>query len=160
MSATGIHEIMDMAHKLCDTRDFFVQLVHMGIVDIKGDHATGRWILQEVGKGPGETYYNNFSQYEDVMEKQGGSGTLQSEVIITCFWILNHSMAKYSQHGVRLRSGFLMTGETKDTEHAQRVTIDVVGATCQPFIINSVHFRNFPFCPLCGFLSNYNEPCC
>ena len=72
MSAAGIDEIMDMFRKLRDPRDFFVQLVHTGVLDIKGDRATGRWILREVAKGPGETYYNNFSQYEDVMEKLGG----------------------------------------------------------------------------------------
>jgi hypothetical protein len=59
MSATGIDEIMDMFRKLRDTRAFFVQLVHTGILDIKGDHAIGRWIMHEVGKGPGEVYYNN-----------------------------------------------------------------------------------------------------
>jgi hypothetical protein len=72
MSATGIHEIMDMIRKLRDTRDFFVQLVHTGVLDIKGDRATGRWIMHEVAKGPGEVYYNNYSQYEDAMEKHGG----------------------------------------------------------------------------------------
>jgi hypothetical protein len=54
MSATGIHEIVDMIRKLRDTRDFFVQMVHTGVLDIKGDRATGRWILHEVAKGPGE----------------------------------------------------------------------------------------------------------
>jgi hypothetical protein len=72
MSATGIDEIMDMARKLRDPRDFFVQLVHTGLLDINGDHATGRWIMHEVGKGPGEVYYNNFAFYEDFMEKQDG----------------------------------------------------------------------------------------
>jgi hypothetical protein len=54
MSATGIDEITDMFCKLRDSRDFFVQLVQSGALEIKGDHATGRWILHEVAKGPGE----------------------------------------------------------------------------------------------------------
>jgi hypothetical protein len=28
--------------------------------------------MHEVGKGPGEVYYNNFAFYEDFMEKQDG----------------------------------------------------------------------------------------
>ena len=54
LSATGIHEITDMFCKLRDPRDLFVQLVHSGTLEIKGDNATGRWIMHEVGKGPGE----------------------------------------------------------------------------------------------------------
>jgi hypothetical protein len=72
MSATGLDEIMEMGRKLRGPRDFFVQLVLSGVLDIKGDRATGRWILQEVAKGPGEYYYNNYSMYEDVMEKRDG----------------------------------------------------------------------------------------
>jgi len=72
MSATGLDEIVAMCDKLRTSRGFFVQLVHSGVLDIKGNQATGRWILREVAKGPGEdVYYNNFSMYEDVVEKQG-----------------------------------------------------------------------------------------
>lgn len=54
MSATGIREIVDMLHKLRDSRNFFVQMVHSGFVEVQGDHAIGHWILHEVAKGPGE----------------------------------------------------------------------------------------------------------
>lgn len=54
MSATGAQEIMDMFHKLRDSRDFFVQLVQSGALEITGNQATGRWIMHEVAKGPGE----------------------------------------------------------------------------------------------------------
>ena len=72
MSATGIDDIVAMCDKLRTSRDFFVQLVHTGVVGVTGDRASGRWILREVAKGPGEVYYNNFSMYEDLMEKHGG----------------------------------------------------------------------------------------
>jgi hypothetical protein len=72
MSATGITEIVAMFDKLRAPRDFFIQLVHTGVLEINGDRATGRWIMHEVAKGPDEMYYNNFAMYEDVMEKQGG----------------------------------------------------------------------------------------
>jgi hypothetical protein len=72
MSATGIGEIVAMLRRLLATRDFFVQLVHSGVVEIDGDRATGRWIMREVAKGPGETYYNNFAIYDDEFNKVNG----------------------------------------------------------------------------------------
>lgn len=65
MSSTGRDDIVAMLRKLLEMWDFFVQLVHSGVVEIDGDQATGRWILREVAKGPNETYYNNFAIYED-----------------------------------------------------------------------------------------------
>lgn len=73
MSASGIDEIMGMLVRLLKPRNFFVQLVHSGVIEIDGDRASGRWIMREVAKGPGETYYNNFAIYEDEMEKTGGN---------------------------------------------------------------------------------------
>lgn len=73
MAANGIDEIMDMLDKLLQPRDFFVQLVHSGVVEINDNHATGRWIMREVAKGPGEMYYNNFAIYEDMLQKVEGS---------------------------------------------------------------------------------------
>ncbi|KAJ5464814.1 uncharacterized protein N7458_000500 [Penicillium daleae] len=67
MSATGVNEIVDMVKRLLEPRDFFAQMVHSGVIEIDGDRATGRWIMHEIGKGPGESYYNNFAIYEDVM---------------------------------------------------------------------------------------------
>lgn len=72
MSETGVDKIVDMLEKLLKPWDFFVQLVHSGVVDIDGDRATGRFIMREVAKGPNETYYNNFAIYEDEFCKVDG----------------------------------------------------------------------------------------
>lgn len=72
MSATGVEKITNMVKNLLESREFFVQMVHSGVVDITGDRATGRWIVQEVARGPGETYYKNYAVYEDVMQKVDG----------------------------------------------------------------------------------------
>ncbi|RVX71218.1 hypothetical protein B0A52_04792 [Exophiala mesophila] len=72
MSATGVDEISKMLDRLLSTREFFVQLVHSGVVEVDGGNATGRWILREVARGPGETYYNNFAIYEDRYVKSEG----------------------------------------------------------------------------------------
>ncbi|KAK4946776.1 hypothetical protein LTR10_014278 [Elasticomyces elasticus] len=69
MSASGVTDIVAMLDKLLAERDFFVQMVHSGVVTLDGDRATGRWICHEVAKGPGETYYNNYAVYEDWYRK-------------------------------------------------------------------------------------------
>ena len=114
MSATGIDEIMGMARKLRDPRDFFVQLVHTGLLDINGDHATGRWIMHEVGKGPGEVYYNNFAFYEDFRTE---SGTLREGTTSTCFSIRIHSQASCSMHRLSLRCNFPSNRKDGEGDH-------------------------------------------
>lgn len=72
LTAAGVDPITDMLSDLLASREFFVQMVHSGVVDVDGDHATGRWIVQEVARGPGATYYNNYAIYEDVMVEIDG----------------------------------------------------------------------------------------
>lgn len=72
MEANGLEEIEKMSKDLLDPREFFVQFVHSGTVDVDGDNAKGNWILQEVARGPGETYYNNYAIYEDVYKQVNG----------------------------------------------------------------------------------------
>lgn len=68
----GMEEIMALLSKLRDPKVFFVEFVHSGQVAVNGDHATARWIIREVGKGPGETYYNTYGIFSDAMEKVDG----------------------------------------------------------------------------------------
>lgn len=72
LSATGIVDIVALLDKLLAPWDFFVQLVHSGVVEINEDQATGRFIMREVAKGSDETYYNNFATYEDRYSKVDG----------------------------------------------------------------------------------------
>ena len=74
MTSVGVANVLAMHKSLTDPWDFFVQLVHSGVVDIgdNGQTAHGRFILREVAKGPNETYYNNFAIYEDEYVKVRG----------------------------------------------------------------------------------------
>ena len=72
MSATGIEAIRAMLRKLRDGRDFFVQFVNSGVLDIQESHATARWILHEAAKSPGEHYYMPYGLFFDEMEKVDG----------------------------------------------------------------------------------------
>ncbi len=67
----GVDEIIALISKLRDDKEFFVQFVHSGVIEVKGDHATARWIMREVGKG-GEKYYHNYGVCSDAMEKVDG----------------------------------------------------------------------------------------
>ena len=67
----GVKEIVTLISKLRSDKEFFVQFVHSGVIDVKGDHATARWIMREVGKG-GEKYYHNYGIFSDAMKKVDG----------------------------------------------------------------------------------------
>lgn len=69
---TGIDDITTLIKHLRDERDFFVQFVHSGVIEVNGDLATARWIVHEVAQGPGEKYYNNYGLFNDKMEKING----------------------------------------------------------------------------------------
>ena len=66
---TGIEDISALIMNLRDEKDFFVHFVHSGVIEIDGNTATARWIIHEVGEGPGEKYYNNYGVFNDKMEK-------------------------------------------------------------------------------------------
>ena len=48
-----------------------MQFVHSGVIVVKGDHATARWLVEEVAKG-GDKYYHNYGVFSDVIEKVDG----------------------------------------------------------------------------------------
>ena len=72
MSATGTVEILAMLRKLREGRDFFVQFVNSGVLDIQENHASARWILHESAKGPDEHYYTPYGLFFDELEKIDG----------------------------------------------------------------------------------------
>jgi hypothetical protein len=73
----GVDEIGALIHKLRDGKDFFVQFVHSGLVQLDGNTASARWLVREIGlgpakSGPGKSYYNNFGFFIDELEKVDG----------------------------------------------------------------------------------------
>ena len=76
-STRGVDEIVALIHKLRDGKDFFVEFVHSGLVQLDGNTASARWLVREVGMGPGKngsgkSYYNNFGFFIDELEKVDG----------------------------------------------------------------------------------------
>ena len=49
VTCKGIDEIVAHIHKLRDGKDFFVEFVHSGLIQLDGNTASARWLLREVG---------------------------------------------------------------------------------------------------------------
>ena len=67
----GIEEIIGLISKLRGDKEFFVQFVNSGVISVNGDHATARWLIEEVAKG-GDKFYHNYCVVSDAMEKVNG----------------------------------------------------------------------------------------
>jgi len=81
VTCKGIDEISAHIRKLRDGKDFFVEFVHSGLVQIDGNTASARWLVREVGMGPGKSgksYYNNFGFFIDELEKIDGTWLFKS----------------------------------------------------------------------------------
>jgi ketosteroid isomerase-like protein len=71
--ATGAANIAAHMIALAEPLEFFVQLVHSGVVAIDGDQATARWSVQETGRTRNNGPYNNHAFYEDELVKRDGT---------------------------------------------------------------------------------------
>jgi hypothetical protein len=83
VTLNGVDAIDAHIQKLRDGKDFFVQFVHSGLIQINGDTASARWLMHEVGLGPakngtGKSYYNNFGLFIDELEKIDGKWLFKS----------------------------------------------------------------------------------
>jgi len=46
VTCKGIDEIVALIHKLRDGKDFFVEFVHSGLIQLDGNTASARWLLR------------------------------------------------------------------------------------------------------------------
>lgn len=79
----GVDETASLIEKLEANKDFFVQFVHSGLVEIDGDRASARWLVREVAMGTGEggtgkSFYNNFGFFHDELVRADGAWLFQS----------------------------------------------------------------------------------
>jgi hypothetical protein len=82
VTCKGPNEIVALIHKLRDGKDFFVEFIHSGLIQLDGNTASARWLLREVGLGPvksgpeksdpEKSYYNNFGFFIDELQKVDG----------------------------------------------------------------------------------------
>jgi len=78
VTCNGVNEIVALIDKLRNGKDFFVQFVHSGLIEIHENAASARWLMREVALGPGRTYYNNFGFFIDEIERVQGRWLFKS----------------------------------------------------------------------------------
>ncbi|MFI1995882.1 nuclear transport factor 2 family protein [Actinoplanes sp. NPDC020271] len=67
--AEGVEQIVALYRTLREERDYFIQFVMPGAVDIDGDTATTRSMCHEAARGPGENYYRNNGVWTDTFRR-------------------------------------------------------------------------------------------
>ncbi len=67
--ARGVDDIVDLFRNLRGGRDYFVQFVTQGPIEINGDEATARCVCHEAARGPGESYYRNNGVWIDHLRR-------------------------------------------------------------------------------------------
>ena len=66
----GLEDIMNFLSQLRGSKEFFIQMIHSGVVEINGDEAHARWLVREVARG-GDKFYQTLGLFTDVLVKQG-----------------------------------------------------------------------------------------
>jgi hypothetical protein len=61
----GIDNIVSTFLDLLNNWQFFVQMVHSGVIDIEDHQAQGRWCMNEIGRSSEGKGFQNFGIYED-----------------------------------------------------------------------------------------------
>lgn len=67
--AEGIDEIVAMLRRLMQAEQYFMQMTHSAVIEIKGDQATARFVERERGRGE-SSYYDSLAVYEDVLVRE------------------------------------------------------------------------------------------
>ena len=82
--ANGAPKIAAHMIALAEPLEFFVQLVHSGVVAIDDDQATTRWLVQETGRSRTNGPYNNHAFYEDELGEARRRVAFRAALIPIC----------------------------------------------------------------------------
>ncbi len=61
----GHDEIIGVFNNLLARWDFFVQMVHSGVISFSGEKAEARWCMEEIGRSHDGKGFHNYGYYED-----------------------------------------------------------------------------------------------
>ena len=67
--AGGVDDIVSLFRSLREEREYFIQFVTQGPIEIDGDEATAGCLCVEAARGPGETYYRNSGVWSDRLRR-------------------------------------------------------------------------------------------
>ena len=67
--ADGVEEIVALLRRLLQAEQYFMQLTHSGVIEVKDDRATARFVERERGRGE-SSYYDSLAVYEDALVRK------------------------------------------------------------------------------------------
>ena len=67
--AAGVEDITALFRSLREEREYFIQFVTPGVVEVDGDVATARSLCSEAARGPGERYYRTTGTWTDTFRR-------------------------------------------------------------------------------------------
>lgn len=62
---TGRDEIIGVFTNLLARWNFFVQMVHSGVISVSGEQAEARWCMEEIGRSHDGQGFHNYGYYQD-----------------------------------------------------------------------------------------------
>jgi len=68
----GEDSIIELFKDLLGRWDFFVQMVHGGVVSVSDGQAQARWCMEEIGRGRDGQGFHNYGYYQDEFTFQKG----------------------------------------------------------------------------------------
>jgi hypothetical protein len=69
MVELGIENVLAMYDRLLSGWEFFIQLVHSGVIEVDGSEARARWTMREFARSEsGARSYDNMAIYDDTLE--------------------------------------------------------------------------------------------
>ena len=60
---------MALLRRLLQAEQYFMQLTHSGVIEVKDDRATARFVERERGRGE-SSYYDSLAVYEDALVRK------------------------------------------------------------------------------------------
>lgn len=65
INVSGKENIMETFTQLLNKWEFFVQMIHSGVISIQENRASARWCMNEIGRDSEGKGFQNFGMYED-----------------------------------------------------------------------------------------------
>lgn len=70
MQVRGVDDIAAAFTRLLDSWEFFMQIVHQGLIEVNGECAKARWYMSEIGRDTTGEGFQNYGVYLDELIRQ------------------------------------------------------------------------------------------
>ena len=102
--AEGVDEIVASLSRLLQAEKYFMQMTHSGVIEIKGDQATARFVERERGRSE-STFYDRLGIYEDVFVREAESWRFRKTLLsVPLLGSKPLGRRSISSHQIRIRA--------------------------------------------------------